>query len=82
MRATNNDIIKEMALMDHRMDSMEEKLEKMDAKLDMLTERLLDPDSGVASKVNQNTSARKGLTRALWVLYGIVIGALVKLFFD
>jgi hypothetical protein len=82
MRATNNDIIKEMALVEHRMDSMEEKLEKMDAKLDMITERLLDPDNGVASKVNRNTSARKGLSRALWVLYGIVIAALAKFFFD
>ena len=41
--ATNKDIVKEMALMEHRMDSMDEKLDKMDSKLDMLTERLLDP---------------------------------------
>jgi tetrahydromethanopterin S-methyltransferase subunit G len=80
--ATNNDIVKEMALMEHRMDSMDEKLDKMDSKLDMLTERLLDPDDGVASRVNRNTGARKNISRALWVLYGIVAGAIGKMFLD
>ena len=73
--ATNKDIVKEMALMEQRMD-------KMDSKLDMLTERLLDPDDGVSARVNKNTSARKNIARALWVLYGIVVGALIKLFLD
>ena len=80
--ATNNDIVKEMALMEQRIDSMDEKLDKMDSKLDMLTERLLDPDGGVSARVNQNTSARKNLARALWVLYVIVAGAVVKMFLD
>ena len=78
--ATNKDIVKEMALMEHRMDSMDEKLDKMDSKLDMLTERLLDPDTGVSARVNQNTSARKTISKALWVLCGIVAGTLIKLF--
>ena len=64
------------------MDSMEEKLDKMDAKLDMLTERLLDPDSGVTARVNRNTAARKTLSRSLWVLYGIVAGFIMKMFFS
>jgi len=80
--ATNKDIVKEMALMEHRMDSMDDKLDKMDAKLDMLTERLLDPDSGVTARVNRNTSARKTLARSLWVLYGIVAGFIIKMFFS
>ena len=80
--ATNKDIVKEMALMEQRMDSMDEKLDKMDSKLDMITGRLLDPDDGVSARVNKNTSARKNIARALWVLYGIVVGALIKLFLD
>lgn len=78
--ATNKEIVNEMTLMEHRMNSMEDKLDKMDAKLDMLTERLLDPDTGVSARVNQNTSARKTISKALWVLYGIVAGTLIKLF--
>jgi tetrahydromethanopterin S-methyltransferase subunit G len=80
--ATNKEIIKEMALVEHRINSMEEKLDKMDAKLDMLTERLLDPDSGVTARVNRNTAARKTLSRSLWVLYGIVAGFIIKMFFS
>tara|TARA_R110000744_G_scaffold113225_1_gene212201 strand:- start:7139 stop:7372 length:234 start_codon:yes stop_codon:yes gene_type:complete len=70
----------EIMLIKHRIDKMEERLEDIDSKLDHLMERLLDPDDGVTARVNQNTHARKTLTRALWVLYGIVLGAMVKLF--
>jgi hypothetical protein len=72
----------EIVLMKHRMDSVEDKLEKIDNKLDMLTNRLLNPDDGVAARVNKNTAARKGLSRALWVLYGIVAAALAKMFLE
>jgi len=71
---------KEIALMQQRMDQMDKKLDKMDEKLDMLTKQLLDPDNGIASRVNQNTSARKTLARAMWLLYAAVAGALAKLF--
>jgi len=60
---------------------MDKKLDKMDEKLDMLTRNLLDPDNGVTARVNQNTSARKTLSRAMWIIYGIVAAALAKLFF-
>ena len=60
---------------------MEDKLDKMDAKLDMLTEKLLDPDYGVTARVNRNTSYRKVMSKALWVIYAITIGLIVKLFF-
>ena len=62
------------------MDSMEEKLDKMDAKLDMLTEKLLDPDYGVTARVNKNTSYRKVMSKALWVIYAIVVGIVLKIF--
>jgi tetrahydromethanopterin S-methyltransferase subunit G len=78
--ATNKDIIKEMAVMEHRIDSMEEKLDKMDEKLDMLTEKLLDPDYGVVARVNRNTSTRKIISKAVWILYAATIGLIVKMF--
>jgi len=71
----------EIALMKQRMDNMDKKLDKMDEKLDMLTKNLLDPDNGVTARVNQNTSARKTLSRAMWIIYGVVATALAKLFF-
>jgi hypothetical protein len=78
--ATNKDIVKEMALMEQRIDSMEEKLDKMDSKLDMLTEKLLDPDYGVVARVNQNTSTRRVIVKALWVIYAATIGLIIKMF--
>jgi len=72
---------KEIALMQQRMDQMDKKLDKMDEKLDMLTKQLLDPDTGVTARVNQNTSARKTLARAMWIIYGIVAAGIAKMFF-
>ena len=70
----------DISLMEHRMNSMEDKLDKMNAKLDMITERLLDPDSGVAARVNRNTSYRKVMSKALWVVYTILTGVIIKMF--
>ena len=72
----------EIGLMKQRMDSMEEKLDKMDEKLDMITERLLDPDRGVAARVNRNTSYRKIMSKALWIIYAVTIGLVIKLFWN
>ena len=63
------------------MDQMDKKLDKMDGKLDDLVKQLLDPDNGVTARVNKNTSARKSMVKALWVLYGIVAAAIAKMFF-
>ena len=71
----------EIMLINHRLKEMEDKINNMDEKLDDLIKRLLDPDVGVAARVNQNTAARKSISRALWVLYGIVAGAIAKLLF-
>ena len=65
-----------------RMESMEEKLDKMDGKLDMLTEKLLDPDHGVTARVNRNTSHRKLMSKALWVIYVVVIGLIIKMIWN
>ena len=61
------------------MNSMEDKLDKMNGKLDMITERLLDPDSGVTARVNRNTTHRKLMSKALWVIYAVVIGVVIKI---
>jgi tetrahydromethanopterin S-methyltransferase subunit G len=71
----------EIMLINHRLKEMEDKINNMDEKLDDLIKRLLDPDTGVAAKVNQNTEARKSISRALWVLYGIVAGAIARILF-
>ena len=72
----------DISLMEHRMNSMEDKLDKMDEKLDMLTEKLLDPDHGVTARVNRNTSYRKIMSKALWVIYMVTIGLVIKMFWD
>ena len=46
----------------------------------MLTEKLLNPDNGVTARVNKNTSYRKVMTKALWVIYTVTIGLIIKLF--
>lgn len=56
------------------------KMDSIDAKLDMLTEKLLNPDTGVTARVNRNTSMRKILVKAMWVIYGLTIGAMIKIF--
>ena len=44
--------------------------------------RLLDPDDGAISRVNRNTSYRKVMTKALWVIYAVTIGLVVKMFWE
>ena len=72
----------DISLVKHRMDSMEEKIDKMDAKLDMLTEKLLNPDYGVTARVNKNTSYRKIMSKALWAIYVVTIGLVIKMFWE
>jgi len=76
------DTAQEIALMKQKMEQVDDKLDKMDLKLDMLTKQLLDPDDGVTARVNKNTSARKLLSKAMWVLYGIVAAAVAKMFLE
>ena len=54
----------------------------MDQKLDMLTEKLLDPDYGVTARVNRNTSYRIIMTKALWAIYVVTIGLVIKMFWE
>ena len=43
--------------------------------------RLLDPDIGTISKVNQNTAFRKSTGKVLWSLWITVLGILGKIIF-
>ena len=43
--------------------------------------RLLDPDVGTISKVNKNTTFRKGAQKTLWSIWIVLIGILGKLIF-
>ena len=72
----------DISLMEHRINSMDDKLDKMDGKLDMLTEKLLDPDHGVTARVNRNTTHRKVVSKALWVIYMVTIGLVIKMFWE
>ena len=56
------------------------KMDNIDAKLDMLNEKLFNPDTGVTARVNRNTAMRKVLVKAMWVIYGLTIGAMIKIF--
>jgi peptidoglycan hydrolase CwlO-like protein len=70
----------EIVSMKKDISSINEKIDSLDSKLDMLTERLLNPDKGVAARVNRNTAMRKVLVKAMWIIYALTIGALIKLF--
>ena len=60
--------------------TMNDKIDKIDGKLDMITDKLLNPDTGVTARVNRNTSMRKVLVRAMWVIYTLTIGAFITIF--
>jgi len=70
----------EIVSMKKDISSINEKMDNLGGKLDMLTERLLNPDKGVAARVNRNTAMRKVLVKAMWMIYALTIGALIKLF--
>ena len=46
-----------------------------------IKKRLLDPDIGTISKVNQNTAFRKSSGKVLWSLWIMVVGILGKIIF-
>ena len=70
----------EIMSMKKDINSINGKMTSIDSKLDMLTEKLLNPDTGVTARVNRNTAMRKILVKAMWVIYTITLGALIKLF--
>jgi hypothetical protein len=70
----------EIVSMNKDINSINGKMSNIEDKLDMLTEKLLNPDSGVTARVNRNTSMRKVLVKAMWVIYTVTIGAIITIF--
>ena len=70
----------EIIAMKKDINSINSKIDNLDTKLDMLTDKLLNPDTGVTARVNRNTSMRKVLVKAMWVIYTITLGAIIKIF--
>ena len=46
-----------------------------------LKRRLLDPDAGIVSRVNKNTSFRNNASKVLWSIWVTIVGILAKLMF-
>mgnify|MGYP003637124521 CR=1 FL=1 len=46
-----------------------------------LKRRLLDPDLGIITRVNKNTSFRSNAGRVLWSIWITIVGILAKLMF-
>jgi len=70
----------ELISMKKDINSINGKMSNIEDKLDMLTEKLLNPDTGVTARVNRNTAMRKILVKAMWVIYSITIGAMITVF--
>lgn len=70
----------ELVSMKKDIGSINDKMDNIESKLDMLTEKLLNPDTGVTARVNKNTAMRKILVRAMWVIYGVAVAAIIKIF--
>ena len=62
----------EIALMKKDIESLSEEVKEINSKIDNLTLKLLDPDDGVVSRVNKNTSFRKSYDRDM-PQYNIII---------
>lgn len=70
----------EIMSMKKDINSINSKMTSIDSKLDMLTDKLLNPDTGVTARVNRNTAMRKILVKAMWVIYGVAVAAIIKIF--
>jgi|TARA_R110000824_G_scaffold348160_1_gene534908 hypothetical protein len=70
----------EIMSMKKDINSINSKMTSIDSKLDMLTDKLLNPDTGVTARVNRNTAMRRVLVKAMWVIYGVAVAAIIKIF--
>tara|TARA_R100001163_G_C4898072_1_gene87937 strand:- start:239 stop:451 length:213 start_codon:yes stop_codon:yes gene_type:complete len=60
---------------------LHEELVAIKADVKEIKVRLLDPDNGTISRVNRNTSFRKGAQKTLWSIWVVLVGILGKLIF-
>ena len=80
-RLTNTDLHNEISLLQKDIELLKEGTSKISADVAMIKSTLCDPDDGTIARVNRNTSFRKSTTKALWTIYGVLIGILGKVFF-
>ena len=60
---------------------LHEDLQDLKEDVRFIKKRLLDPDDGTISRVNKNTSFRKGAQKTLWSIWLVIVGILGKLIF-
>ena len=92
--ATNKHIIEKLECLEAKFQGGE--LEEIHQVVKEIKEILLDPEDGVIVRVNKNTYWRKqiniqeieelknfksNVTKAMWVIYTVVIGIIAKLIF-
>ena len=92
--ATNKDILKKLDCVENKL--MNGELEEIHETVKEIKEVLLDPEDGIIVRVNKNTYWRKqidiqdikelkdfknNVTKALWVVYSVVVGIIIKLMF-
>ena len=92
--ATNKEIIKKLECVESKL--MNGELEEIHETVKEIKEVLLDPEDGIIVRVNKNTYWRKqidiqdikelkdfknNVTKALWVVYSVVVGIIIKLMF-
>lgn len=70
----------EIATIKNDIEWMKNDMQKCETHLADIKAVLIDPDKGLALRVNKNTDFRKVTNKALWGVYGIILAVLAKLF--
>jgi len=70
----------EIATIKNDIEWMKNDMQKCENHLADIKAVLIDPEKGLAMKVNKNTEFRKSASKALWGVYGIILAVLAKLF--
>ena len=58
-----------------------EDLQSVKEDVRFIKKRLLDPDGGAISRVNQNTTFRKQTQKTLWTIWIAILGIVTKIIF-
>ena len=92
--ATNKDLLSRLECIEKRLPNGE--LQEIQKACKEIKTLLLDPEEGLVVRVNQNTYWRRqldvdefkailrwkqGVTHALWVSYGALVGIIIKILF-
>ena len=80
-RLTNAELHTDIKVVQKDMEYLKEGQTKMQSDISMIKQTLLDPNKGIISKVNRNTSFRNKANKALWSIWIVVLGVIAKLIF-